>query len=197
MHKCLLWSLGLAWTCRKTLPRIYVHGKGVEVLPHWCFVLVDNNLEKCTYACKKLTNMPFGEERDALTGVYKTNDPIQNFKIRFVPLVFAPTTLLLVFAPTTLLHHIDYYQLLGLSLYSLWYSFIETSSRVHLRHVKAAYIPLPQFINDDQEDGASSASVTASVTVSGASQARGNSSDDEIRTFSWQEKVFSRYEVGW
>lgn len=95
--------------------------------------------------------MTLGDERDAFTGVYKTNDPIQNFKIR-----------------------------------------------VHLRHVKAAHIPLPQFVNEDQErdlDGASSASATASVTVSGTSQARGNSSDDEIRTFSWQEKVFSRYEI--
>ncbi|XP_034235784.1 Meckel syndrome type 1 protein-like [Thrips palmi] len=95
--------------------------------------------------------MTHGEERDAFTGIYKTNDPIQNLKIR-----------------------------------------------VHLRHVKAAHIPLPQFVNEDQErdlDGASSASATASVTVSGTSQARGNSSDDEIKTFAWQEKVFSRYEI--
>lgn len=66
--------------------------------------------------------------------------------------------------------------------------------------MKAAHIPLPQFVNEDQErdlDGASSASATASVTVSGTSQARGNSSDDEIKIFSWQEKVFSRYEVSY
>lgn len=95
--------------------------------------------------------MPLAEEREAFTGIYKTNDPIQNFKIR-----------------------------------------------VHLRHVKAVHIPLPQFISEDQErdlDGASSASATASVTVSGTSQVRGNSAEDEIKTFSWQEKVFSRYEV--
>ncbi|KAK3919061.1 Meckel syndrome type 1 protein [Frankliniella fusca] len=95
--------------------------------------------------------MTLGEERDALTGIHKTNDPIQNLKIR-----------------------------------------------VHLRHVKAAHIPLPQFINEDQErdnDGTSSASATASVTVSGTSQARGNSSEDEVKTFSWQEKVFSRFEI--
>ncbi|KAE8745516.1 hypothetical protein FOCC_FOCC007777 [Frankliniella occidentalis] len=95
--------------------------------------------------------MPLGDEREAFTGIYKTNDPIQNLKIR-----------------------------------------------VHLRHVKAAHIPLPQFVNEDQDrdiDGASSASATASVTVSGISQARGHTSEDEIKTFSWQEKVFSNYEI--
>lgn len=64
--------------------------------------------------------------------------------------------------------------------------------------MKAAHIPLPQFVSEDQErdlDGASSASATASVTVSGTSQVRGNISEDEVRVFSWQEKVFSRYEV--
>ncbi len=32
--------------------------------------------------------MPVGEERDAFTGVYRTNDPIQNLKIRYVSRLF-------------------------------------------------------------------------------------------------------------